>query len=101
MFAVLGGKFKICTQPDLPEACDAFKWMTRWVKYLEEDIYGRTLEPEDYIFPAIGANGIVQTGEHISHDDVQKWITEFAAGADLPRANGTFSTHCFRRGGAQ
>ncbi|KAJ7711154.1 hypothetical protein B0H14DRAFT_2645883 [Mycena olivaceomarginata] len=72
--------------------------MTRWVKYLEEDIYGRTLQPDDYIFPAIGANGIVQTGEHISHDDVQKWITEFAAGADL---NGTFSTHCFRRGGAQ
>ncbi|KAJ7934707.1 hypothetical protein B0H13DRAFT_1591441 [Mycena leptocephala] len=31
----------------------------------------------------------------------QKWITEFASGADLPRANGTFSTHCFRRGGAQ
>ncbi|KAJ7855319.1 hypothetical protein B0H14DRAFT_3647063, partial [Mycena olivaceomarginata] len=94
------GKFKICAQPDLP-ACDAFNWMTRWVKYLEEDIYGRTLQPDDYIFPAIGANGIVQTGEHISHDDVQKWITEFAAGADLPRANGMFSTHCFCRGGAQ
>ncbi|KAJ7742394.1 hypothetical protein B0H14DRAFT_2407147, partial [Mycena olivaceomarginata] len=94
------GKFKIRAQPDLP-ACDAFNRMTRWVKYLEEDIYGRTLQPDDYIFPAIGANGIVQTGEHISHDDVQKWITEFAAGADLPRANGMFSTHCFRRGGAQ
>jgi hypothetical protein len=75
--------------------------MMRWVKYLEEDIYGRPLEADDYIFPSIGANGIVQTGEHISHDDVQKWITEFAAGADLPRANGTFSTHCFRRGGSQ
>ncbi|KAF8133155.1 hypothetical protein K438DRAFT_1787671 [Mycena galopus ATCC 62051] len=95
------GKFKICAQPDFPEACDAFKRMTRWVKYLEEDIYGRTLESDDYIFPAIGANGIVQTGEHISHDNVQKWITEFAAGAHLPRANGTFSTHCCRRGGAQ
>ncbi|KAK7034128.1 hypothetical protein R3P38DRAFT_3496395 [Favolaschia claudopus] len=94
------GKFKICAQPDLP-ACDSFTWMTRWVKYLEEDIYKRPLNPDDYIFPATGANGIVQTGEHISHDDVQKWITEFAAGADLPRVNGTFSTHCFRRGGAQ
>ncbi|KAK7016148.1 hypothetical protein R3P38DRAFT_3400390 [Favolaschia claudopus] len=94
------GKFKICAQPDLP-ACDSFTWMTRWVKYLEEDIYKCPLNPDDYIFPATGANGIVQTGEHISHDDVQKWITEFAAGADLPRANGTFSTHCFRRGGAQ
>ncbi|KAK7007106.1 ribonuclease H-like domain-containing protein [Favolaschia claudopus] len=94
------GKFKICAQSGLP-ACDSFSWMTRWVKYLEEEIYQRPLKPEDYIFPATGANGIVQTGEHISHDDVQKWITEFASGADLPRANGTFSTHCFRRGGAQ
>ncbi|KAJ7850505.1 hypothetical protein B0H14DRAFT_2355646 [Mycena olivaceomarginata] len=75
--------------------------MIRWVKYLEEDIYGHPLQPDSYIFPATGANGIVQTGEHISHEDVQKWITEFATGADLPRANGTFSTHCFRRGGAQ
>jgi hypothetical protein len=38
--------------------------MMRWVKYLEEDIYGRPLEADDYIFPSIGANGIVQTGEH-------------------------------------
>ncbi|KAK7036863.1 hypothetical protein R3P38DRAFT_2770933 [Favolaschia claudopus] len=79
------GKFKICAQSGLP-ACDSFSWMTRWVKYLEES----PLEPEDYIFPATGANGIVQTGENISHDDVQKWITEFASGADLPRANGTY-----------
>ncbi|KAJ7814985.1 hypothetical protein B0H14DRAFT_2603803 [Mycena olivaceomarginata] len=94
------GKFKICAQSDVP-ACDAFTWMIRWVKYLEEDVYGHPLQPDDYIFPATGANGIVQTGEHISHEDVQKWITEFATGADLPCANGTFSTHCFRRGGAQ
>ncbi|KAJ7690427.1 hypothetical protein B0H14DRAFT_3175834 [Mycena olivaceomarginata] len=63
--------------------------------YLKEDVYGHPLQLDDYIFPATGANGIVQTGEHISHEDVQKWITEFATGADLPRANGTFSTHCF------
>ncbi|KAJ7447440.1 hypothetical protein FB451DRAFT_1536093 [Mycena latifolia] len=94
------GRFKICSQPDLP-ACDAFNWMTRWRKYLADEIYGRPLKPEDYIFPAIGANGKVQTGEHISHDDVDKWIKEFARGAKLPQTNGTFSTHCFRRGGAQ
>ncbi|KAF8142208.1 hypothetical protein K438DRAFT_1500939, partial [Mycena galopus ATCC 62051] len=53
------------------------------------------LQPDDYIFPAIGANGIVQTGENITHDDVQQWTTEFASGADSPPENGTFSTHCF------
>ncbi|KAK7016538.1 hypothetical protein R3P38DRAFT_3321039 [Favolaschia claudopus] len=111
------GKFKICAQSGLP-ACDSFSWMTRWVKYLEEEIYRRPLEPEDYIFPATGANGIVQTGEHISHDDVQKWITEFASGMRIGAATscgGSFSgssravasggspqtLYCFRRGGAQ
>ncbi|KAJ6619323.1 hypothetical protein B0H10DRAFT_1793614 [Mycena sp. CBHHK59/15] len=68
----------------------------RWKKYLEEEIYGRPLEPEDYIFPAIGVNGFVKIGEHISHDNVQKWIAEFARGASLPQDKGTFSTHCFR-----
>ncbi|KAJ7793916.1 hypothetical protein B0H14DRAFT_2622371 [Mycena olivaceomarginata] len=94
------GKYKICSQPDLP-ACDAHHWLPLWRKYLQEVIYRRPLGPEDYIFPAIGANGIVQVGEHVSHDDVQKWIKEFTAGAKLPQANGTFSTHCYRRGGAQ
>jgi hypothetical protein len=89
-----GGKYKICSQPDLP-ACDAHHWLPLWRKYLQEVIYRRPLGPEDYIFPAIGANGIVQD------DDVQKWIKEFTAGAKLPQANGTFSTHCYRRGGAQ
>ncbi|KAJ7804873.1 hypothetical protein B0H14DRAFT_3773409 [Mycena olivaceomarginata] len=94
------GKYKICSQPDLP-ACDAHHWLPLWRKYLQELIYRRPLGPEDYIFPAIGANGIVQVGEHVSHDNVQKWIKEFTAGAKLPQANGTFSTHCYRRGGAQ
>ncbi|KAJ7082682.1 hypothetical protein B0H15DRAFT_785582 [Mycena belliarum] len=92
--------FKICTQPDLP-ACDAYNWVMQWRTYLANEIYGRPLKPDDYIFPALGANGRVQTGEHISHDDVDKWIKEFASRAKLPQKNGTFSTHCFRRGGAQ
>ncbi|KAJ7025321.1 hypothetical protein C8F04DRAFT_967990 [Mycena alexandri] len=95
------GKFKIPAQADLPAACNAHRWMIRWIRHLEEEIYGRPLQDDDYIFPAVGANGVVQTGEHICHDEVQKWISEFTAGAELPCGNGTFSTHCFRRGGAQ
>ncbi|KAJ6496756.1 hypothetical protein DFH09DRAFT_1103549 [Mycena vulgaris] len=94
------GRYKICSQPDLP-ACDAYPWLLKWRQHLQDQVYQRPLLPDDYIFPAIGANGIVQTGEHLSHDDVNKWIKEFAAGAKLPQQNGTFSTHCFRRGGAQ
>jgi hypothetical protein len=46
----------------------------------------------------MGANGVPQPQEHISHDTIQKWINEFTHGA---RISGSFSTHCFRRGGAQ
>ncbi|KAJ7761353.1 hypothetical protein B0H16DRAFT_1312284 [Mycena metata] len=95
-----GGKYKVCSQPDLP-ACDAYHWLPLWRKYLQEVVYCRALTPDDYIFPAIGANGVVQVGEHVSHDDVQKLIKEFTAGAKLSQANGNFTTHCFRRGGAQ
>ncbi|KAJ6531509.1 hypothetical protein DFH09DRAFT_1409284 [Mycena vulgaris] len=87
-------------EPDLP-ACDSYHWLPKWRQYLQDEVYQGPLLPDDYIFPAIGANGIVQTGEHLSHDDINKWIKEFANGVKLPQQNGTFSTHCFRRGGAQ
>ncbi|KIO03441.1 hypothetical protein M404DRAFT_145623 [Pisolithus tinctorius Marx 270] len=53
---------------------------------------------EDFLFPAIGVNSVLQPGEPLSHDMVQKWINEAVAGSGIP---GTFSTHCYRRGGAQ
>jgi integrase len=56
------------------------------------------VQPHDFIFPAMSANGIVHPGQPISHDTVQKWINESTAGAGIL---GNFSTHCFRRGGAQ
>jgi hypothetical protein len=93
--------FLIFSQPDLP-ACDPFHWLPLWLDFLETHHFGRPLEPEDYVFPAMGANGVVQPREHISHDTVQKMISDAVAGAHIPSAmGGSFSTHCFRRGGAQ
>jgi len=72
------------------------------INFLESHHYGRPLEPEDYVFPAMGANGVVQPREHISHDTIQQMISDAVAGAQIPSAvGGSFSTHCFRRGGAQ
>ena len=67
-----GNKFKIFAQTDLP-GCDAYRWLPLWIEYLEEVIYKHPLGPDDYVFPAMGANGLVQRGEHITHDTVQKW----------------------------
>ncbi|KAI6156862.1 hypothetical protein BKA82DRAFT_148554 [Pisolithus tinctorius] len=52
----------------------------------------------DFLFPAIGVNGVLQPGKLLSHDMVQKWIDEGVAGAGIPR---TFSMHCYCWGGAQ
>ncbi|KAL4069530.1 hypothetical protein J3A83DRAFT_4189293 [Scleroderma citrinum] len=52
----------------------------------------------DFLFPAVGTNGVLQPGELLSHDTVQKWIGEATAGAGIQE---TFSTHCFHCGGAQ
>lgn len=75
--------------------------LPRWIHLLEQH-YDRALEPDDFIFPAISTNGIIQPREPISHDAIQAMIHEAVQGAKIPQAcGGTFSTHCFRRGGAQ
>ncbi|KAI6022347.1 hypothetical protein BKA83DRAFT_4054631 [Pisolithus microcarpus] len=53
---------------------------------------------DDFLFPALGTNGVLQPGELLSHDMVQKWIDEAVVGAGI---RGTFSTCCYHRGGAQ
>ena len=96
-----GNHYKLFAQPELP-ACDAFRWLTLWIQFLESVHYGHPLNPDDYIFPAMGANGVVQPQEHVSHDTVQNWINEATTGVEIRQASGgSFSTHCFRRGGAQ
>ncbi|KAG1868094.1 hypothetical protein C8R48DRAFT_771798 [Suillus tomentosus] len=89
--------YKIYPRPDAP-ACDSFFWTMIWIKWLEIFHYGRTLLPNDFLFPAMSANGVMHPGQPISHDTVQKWINESTTGAGI---RGNFSTHCFRRGGAQ
>lgn len=79
-------------------ACDTFFWTLAWIKWLEFFHYGRALQPSDFLFPVMGANGVVHPGQPVSHDTVQKWIGESTVGAGIL---GNFSTHCFRRGGAQ
>ena len=79
----LGNRYKLYPQPDIP-GCDCFFWLLLWLAFLEVAHYGRKLEPEDYIFPAMGANGIVHRSEPISHDTVQAWIDEATTEAGIP-----------------
>ncbi|KAI6002187.1 hypothetical protein F5J12DRAFT_690198, partial [Pisolithus orientalis] len=52
----------------------------------------------DILFPTIGVNGVLQPGEPLSHDMVQKWINKAVVESGIP---GTFSTHCYCWGRAQ
>ncbi|KAG1883365.1 hypothetical protein F4604DRAFT_1920566 [Suillus subluteus] len=94
-------RYKIYPQPNMP-GCDCFFWMLLWLALLEHVHYNGKLEPDDFVFPAIGSNGIVHCGEHILHDAVQAWIDEATTGAGIPQGAGdSFTTHTYRRGGAQ
>lgn len=74
--------------------------MKRWISCLES-IYGESLKPDDYLFPTLGQNGTLQRGLPITHDTIQSWISEFAHLSGISLGVGQFTTHCFRRGGAQ
>jgi integrase len=75
--------------------------MKQWVEYLEEHVYHRSLEPDDYIFPSLGSNGTTHPDEHIKHEAVQEMIKRYADLAGIVLGKGNFTTHCYRRGGAQ
>ncbi|KAL4071492.1 hypothetical protein V8B97DRAFT_1960295 [Scleroderma yunnanense] len=90
--------YKIYPRPDMGTACDAFRWLMFWIKWVEFFHLGHPMAEGDFLFPAVGTNGVLQPGKPLSHDTVQKWIGEATAGAGI---QGTFSTHCFRCGGAQ
>ncbi|KAF4586434.1 hypothetical protein AB1N83_010834 [Pleurotus pulmonarius] len=81
---------------DLDEL-DLFTHVPRHVRFLEGRI-GRKLDADDYIFPHISANGIIDPKRQTTHEIVQSLIDEFAQGAGVAKK---YSTHCFRRGGAQ
>lgn len=91
-----GNTYEIYPQLDTPEA-DMNHHLLKWMSFLEERL-GRALEPEDYLFPYIGPNGVPHPRREMTHDMIQGFLNEFVAGAKLSKF---YTTHCFRRGGAQ
>ncbi|KAF7980054.1 hypothetical protein HWV62_39826 [Athelia sp. TMB] len=93
-----GHRYNIYPQPDTPSV-DLYKHMLDWLD-IYEMFLGRPLQPDDYIFPSLHVNGVIQSHRNITSDLAQKMITEMATAAGLTDAE-HFTTHCFRRGGAQ
>lgn len=72
--------------------------LEEWISFYETHLLKRKLGPDEYIFPFLSSKGTVDASRPISHDLVQKYINEFAQGAGI---KATYTTHSFRRGGAQ
>jgi hypothetical protein len=98
---ILGNVYNIYPQSDLPHM-DVYVCLKLWVDFLESKVYNQPLDPNDYIFPSLGSNGRVNRGQPVSKDAVQEMLHSFAADAGIKLGLGRqFSTHCYRRGGAQ
>jgi hypothetical protein len=78
---------------------DMFTHLSAWVRRLKAMLGGHWDDEEkDHIFLNIGLNGVPQPHSQISMKKIQGLINEFASGAGVRK---DFTTHSFRRGGAQ
>lgn len=93
--AMTGNTYKIYRQEI--KAMDMFTHLLAWVKCLQW-LLRRELRKTDYLFPYIGPNGIPHIGQPMDHNKVQELTNKFTGRAGLKKH---YSTHCFRRGGAQ
>ncbi|KAF9492745.1 hypothetical protein BDN71DRAFT_1357902, partial [Pleurotus eryngii] len=60
------------------------------------------LKADDYLFPALASTGKLKLGEPMTCAGIEKLLDLIVAKSGvLNRRNGRFTTHCFRRGGAQ
>lgn len=86
--------------PESPHI-DCHYHMGKWLDYLQGQMQ-RSLDPSDYIFPAIASTGQLKYGEAISRSAFENLMEEIVDGSGiLAGREGRFTTHCFRRGGAQ
>ena len=94
-----GNHYKIYPHPDMGWACDPFFWVLFWMNWVKYVHLGEAMGAEEFLFPTVGrTTGILRPGEPLSHDQVQKSLDAAVKGAKIEEK---FSTHCFRRGGAQ
>lgn len=96
--STVGHCYGIYPHPEEP-AIDMYEHMLNWLDLLEL-LLGRPLDAEDHLFPHVSINGTIDPTRNISANAVQTTLSEWARAAGLP-SWAQFTTHCFRRGGAQ
>ena len=72
--------------------------LRQWLDFVQKVILHRRLEDEDFVFPKVAVNGLVHTGNAMDDEVAGRYVNEFARKVGISTE---YSTHCFRRGGAQ
>jgi hypothetical protein len=72
-----------------------------WFDYLRSHVLCRELLDDDFIFGLPSTHGKLDVTKPISADKVQELITKYVNLAGFRVPTGSFTTHTFRRGGAQ
>ncbi|KDQ28742.1 hypothetical protein PLEOSDRAFT_1102782 [Pleurotus ostreatus PC15] len=92
--------YMIPSQSDMPEI-DCYAHISAWLKVLRSHLQ-RPLKADDYLFPALASTGKLKLGEPMTRAGIEKLLDLIVAKSGvLNGRNGRFTTHCFRRGGAQ
>ncbi|KAJ7488522.1 hypothetical protein B0H11DRAFT_2230062 [Mycena galericulata] len=93
---------KYMVQVDLahPEI-DCYTHVNAWKKHMEK-LLGRPLYGTDFVFPAVASTGQLKFGEPTSRSGFENFLDDVVEKSGVMNGrNGKFTTHCFRRGGAQ
>ncbi|KAF9960865.1 hypothetical protein BGZ65_011609 [Modicella reniformis] len=91
--------YEIHPMPHEPHAY-CYTKLNAWLKHLER--IGRPLLPQDLVFPALDKKGRAKIMEGFAPTRIQSLLDHFTqATALIEGRNGRYTTHCFRRGGAQ
>jgi len=104
----IGHTYNIYQRSDEDEACiDAYINVQSWLHFLKLYYFsGNDLPSSQFIFPSVNtATYNINMDLEMSSNSVNEMVKMFAKDAGLIQGDNsditTFTTHCFRRGGAQ
>ncbi|KAF8325745.1 hypothetical protein F5887DRAFT_1085118 [Amanita rubescens] len=80
---------------------DCYTHLLNWVSY-QQGLIARSLGVGDLVFPAIASTGQIKFGVPTSRSGFETIMDDIVKKSGVMQGrNGKFTTHCFRRGGAQ
>ncbi|KAF9426267.1 hypothetical protein BGZ94_006748 [Podila epigama] len=93
-------EYQVHTTPDAPVTC-CYTRLAKWFEYLA--VRGYPIHAEIFVFPALDRAGRPRVKTPCSADTIQRRLDTFTqkAGLIVDPSKVRYTTHCFRRGGAQ